>query len=99
VQTIEVRKELTNEEGSGRGAKENQEYAILTATIAKETFGLNPSEHSNLKVPTTKGPLSINVFFCLKLSKKDVYTEGSLCGLNSFYDAYYALTLCPINPK
>ena len=48
VQTIETRKELT-EEWKARGVKENQEYAILTATIAKGTFGLNPSEHSKLK--------------------------------------------------
>lgn len=48
VQTIETRKELTDE-WRQRGVKENQEYAILTATIAKKTFGLSPSEHSNLK--------------------------------------------------
>jgi DNA-damage-inducible protein D len=47
-QTIETRKELTDE-WKGRGVKENQEYAILTATIAKGTFGLSPSEHSKLK--------------------------------------------------
>ena len=27
----------------------HQEYAILTAEIAKQTFGLNPSEHAKLK--------------------------------------------------
>jgi DNA-damage-inducible protein D len=48
VQTIETRKELTDEWKS-RGVKENQEYSILTATIAKGTFGLSPSEHSKLK--------------------------------------------------
>jgi DNA-damage-inducible protein D len=48
VQTIETRKELTDE-WKGRGVKENQEYSILTATIAKGTFGLSPSEHSKLK--------------------------------------------------
>ena len=48
VQTIETRKELTDE-WRQRGVKENQEYAILTATIAKETFGLTPSEHKDLK--------------------------------------------------
>ena len=32
-----------------RDVKDNQEYAILTATIAKGTFGLNPSEHAKLK--------------------------------------------------
>ena len=48
VQTIETRKELTDE-WKNRGVKEGQEYSILTATIAKGTFGLNPSEHSKLK--------------------------------------------------
>lgn len=48
VQTIETRKELTDE-WKNRGVKAGEEYAILTATIAKGTFGVNPSEHSKLK--------------------------------------------------
>ena len=48
MQTIETRKELTDE-WKQRGVKENQEYAILTATIAKGTFGLTPNEHKDLK--------------------------------------------------
>ena len=48
LQTIDTRKELTNE-WKNRGVKEGQEYSILTATIAKETFGLTPSEHSQIK--------------------------------------------------
>ena len=48
VQSIETRKALTDE-WKNRGVKEGQEYAILTATIAKGTFGLTPSEHSNIK--------------------------------------------------
>ena len=48
VQTIETRKELTDQ-WKQRGVKEGQEYAILTATIAKGTFGLTPSEHKDLK--------------------------------------------------
>jgi serine phosphatase RsbU (regulator of sigma subunit) len=48
MQTIETRKELTDE-WKQRGVKENQEYAILTAIIAKGTFGLTPSEHKELK--------------------------------------------------
>jgi DNA-damage-inducible protein D len=48
VQTIETRKALTDE-WKQRDVKENKEYAILTATIAKGTFGLNPAEHSELK--------------------------------------------------
>lgn len=48
LQTIEIRKQLTDE-WKQRGVKEGQEYAILTAEIAKATFGLNPSEHKELK--------------------------------------------------
>jgi DNA-damage-inducible protein D len=48
MQTIDTRKELTDE-WKIRGIKEGQEYSILTATIAKGTFGLTPSEHSKLK--------------------------------------------------
>jgi DNA-damage-inducible protein D len=48
IQTIEIRKQLTDE-WKGRGVKEGQEYAILTAEIAKATFGLTPSEHSKVK--------------------------------------------------
>jgi DNA-damage-inducible protein D len=48
TQTIETRKELTDE-WKQRGVKEGQEYAILTATIAKGTFGLTPNEHKELK--------------------------------------------------
>jgi DNA-damage-inducible protein D len=48
LKSIGIRKELTNE-WQKRGVKEGQEYGILTATIAKNTFGLSPSEHSQLK--------------------------------------------------
>ena len=48
LQTIETRKQLTDE-WKKRGIKEGQEYGILTATIAKGTFGLTPSEHAELK--------------------------------------------------
>ncbi len=48
VQSIETRKELTDE-WKNRGVKEGHEYSILTATIAKGTFGLTPSEHKKLK--------------------------------------------------
>lgn len=47
-QSIEARKRLTDE-WKERGVKEGHEYSILTATIAKGTFGLTPSEHSKLK--------------------------------------------------
>jgi DNA-damage-inducible protein D len=48
LKSIDIRKELTDE-WKGRGVKEGQEYAILTAEIAKATFGVTPSEHKDLK--------------------------------------------------
>ncbi|MBL7815060.1 MAG: Bro-N domain-containing protein [Saprospiraceae bacterium] len=48
LKTIGIRKELTDE-WKKRGVKEQPEYAILTAEIAKATFGLTPSEHAKLK--------------------------------------------------
>ncbi len=48
VQTIEIRKQLTDE-WKNRGVVDNKDFSILTATIAKGTFGLTPSEHSKLK--------------------------------------------------
>ena len=48
VQTIETRKALTDE-WQQRGVKDNQDYAVLTATIAKGTFGIAPSDHKDLK--------------------------------------------------
>jgi DNA-damage-inducible protein D len=48
LKSIGIRKELTDE-WQKRGVKDGQEYAILTAEIAKMTFGLTPSEHKKLK--------------------------------------------------
>jgi DNA-damage-inducible protein D len=48
LKSIGIRKELTDE-WQKRGIKEGQEYGILTATIAKNTFGLTPSEHADHK--------------------------------------------------
>jgi DNA-damage-inducible protein D len=48
LQSIETRKLLTDE-WQQRGVKQGLEYSILTATIAKGTFGLIPSEHKKLK--------------------------------------------------
>ena len=48
LETINTRNKLTDE-WKKRDVKEGQEYAILTAIIAKGTFGLNPSEHKKLK--------------------------------------------------
>jgi DNA-damage-inducible protein D len=48
MQTIETRNELTAE-WKKRGVKDGQEYSILTAAIAKGTFGLTPKEHKEVK--------------------------------------------------
>lgn len=48
IRSIAIREELT-EEWQKHGVQEQQEYSILTAEIAKATFGLNPSEHKTLK--------------------------------------------------
>jgi DNA-damage-inducible protein D len=48
IQTIEARKRLTDEWKS-RGVTEGEEYSILTATIAKGTFGLTPKQHKEVK--------------------------------------------------
>ena len=48
IKGMEVRKELTDE-WKTRGVHESKDFSILTATIAKGTFGLSPSEHSKLK--------------------------------------------------
>ena len=47
-QSIEARKRLTDE-WKKRGVKEGQEYSILTAEIAKATFGVTPSQHAQFK--------------------------------------------------
>jgi DNA-damage-inducible protein D len=48
LKSIGIRKELT-EEWQKRGVTESKDYSILTATIAKGTFGITPSEHKALK--------------------------------------------------
>ncbi|MFA4828742.1 MAG: Bro-N domain-containing protein [Thermodesulfovibrionales bacterium] len=45
---IAIREELTDE-WKERGAKEEQDYEILTAEISKATFGITPGEYKNLK--------------------------------------------------
>jgi len=45
---IVIREELT-EEWQKRGAQEQKDYEILTAEIAKATFGLAPSEYKKIK--------------------------------------------------
>jgi DNA-damage-inducible protein D len=48
LKSIEVRQQLTSE-WKNRGVQEGQEYAILTAEIARATFGLTPNEHKSVK--------------------------------------------------
>jgi DNA-damage-inducible protein D len=48
LKSIEIRKQLTDE-WKMRGVDEQREYSIMTAEIAKHTFGVSPSEHKNIK--------------------------------------------------
>ncbi len=48
MRSIAVRGELTDE-WKERGVQEGMEYAILTAEIARATFGVTPGEHGKLK--------------------------------------------------
>lgn len=45
---IAIREELTDE-WKNRGAKDHQDYEILTAEISKATFGVTPGEYKKLK--------------------------------------------------
>lgn len=48
LRSVAIRGELT-QEWQQRGVQEGREYAILTAEIARATFGVTPVEHSALK--------------------------------------------------
>jgi DNA-damage-inducible protein D len=48
MQSIETRTKLTDE-WKNRGVQEGREYSILTAIIAKGTFGISPTEHKEIK--------------------------------------------------
>ncbi|MDP2879172.1 MAG: Bro-N domain-containing protein [Sulfuricella sp.] len=48
LRSIAVRGELTDE-WKTRGVQEGKEYSILTAEIARATFGITPGAHSRLK--------------------------------------------------
>lgn len=48
LRSISVRGELTDE-WKERGVAEGREYSILTAEIAKATFGVTPAAHSQIK--------------------------------------------------
>ena len=48
LRSIAIRGELTDE-WKERGVQEGKEYSILTAEIARATFGMTPGAHSSLK--------------------------------------------------
>lgn len=48
LRSISIRGELTDE-WKARGVQEGKEYSILTAEIARATFGVTPDAHSRLK--------------------------------------------------
>ena len=48
LRSISIRGELTDE-WKARGVQEGMEYSILTAEIARATFGVTPDAHSRLK--------------------------------------------------
>ena len=48
MRSITVRGELTDE-WKARGVAEGRDYSILTAEIARATFGVTPVEHSQIK--------------------------------------------------
>jgi len=48
LRSIAIRGELTDE-WKQRGVQEGREYAILTAEIARATFGVTPGVHGNIK--------------------------------------------------
>lgn len=48
LRSISIRGELTKE-WKERGVSEGREYAILTAEIARATFGVTPGEHGKIK--------------------------------------------------
>ena len=48
LRSISVRGELTDE-WKARGVAEGREYSILSAEIARATFGVTPGEHSQIK--------------------------------------------------
>ena len=92
IQSIETRKRLTDE-WKGRGVKEGQEYSILTATIAKGTFGITPSEHSKLKglerenLRDHMSPLEL-IFTALSEEATRIYTENeNATGFNENHEA------------
>ena len=92
LKSISIRKELTDE-WKIRGVKEGQEYAFLTAEIAKGTFGLTPTEHARLK-GLEKGNLrdhmtNIELIFTMlgEDATRSYAIEGDAQGFNENYEA------------
>ena len=54
LRSIAIRQNLTDE-WKERGIREERDFAILTAEIARATFGVTPSEHRAIKRLTKKG--------------------------------------------
>ena len=92
VQTIETRKALTDE-WQKRGVIENQEYAILTATIAKGTFGVTPTEHKEIKGLNRQNlrdhmtPLELIFTALAEEVTKQVTIDDEAQGFNESHDA------------
>lgn len=94
MQSIETRKQLTDE-WKKRNVKEGQEYAILTAQIAKSTFGLTPTQHKEVKGLTQHDqnlrdhmtPLEL-IFTALgEEATRQVTMRDDAQGFNENYDA------------
>ena len=92
LRTIEVRKELTDE-WKQRDVKEQKDFSILTATIAKGTFGVNPSEHAELKGLNRQNlrdhmtPLELIFTALSEEITKRVTIQNDAQGFNESYDA------------
>ena len=94
MQSIETRKQLTDE-WKNRKVNEGQEYAILTAQIAKGTFGLTPTQHKEVKGLTQPRqnlrdhmtPLEL-IFTALgEEATRQVTLRDDAMGFNENYDA------------
>jgi DNA-damage-inducible protein D len=92
MQSIETRKQLTNE-WQKRDVKDNREYSILTAEIAKGTFGLTPSEHKTLKGLDKQNlrdhmtPLELIFTALSEEVTRTIAVEDNAQGFNENYDA------------
>ena len=92
LQSIETRKLLTDE-WKQRGVKEGQEYSVLTATIAKGTFGITPSEHSKIKGLERQNlrehmtPMELILTAFSEEATRQVTLRDDAQGFNENYDA------------